>query len=49
MSDDDDGGGGGKKKKLAAIEAEGKKPITLPVWAVVAIALAAFALGAWLL
>ena len=50
MSDDDDTGGGKKDRhKLAAqVEETGKKPVTLKVWVVVAIALAAFVLGAWI-
>lgn len=45
MSDDDDTGGG-KKKLLAQIQDDGKKPITLKLWVVVAIAVAACVLGA---
>lgn len=45
--DDDDTGGGKKKKTFAQFEAEGKKPVTLRLWVVVAIALLAFAAG-WL-
>lgn len=45
MSTDDDDTGGGKKK-FAQIEAEGKKPVTLKLWVVVAIAVVAFAAGA---
>ncbi len=44
MSDDDDTGGK-KKKAFAAIETEGKKPVTLKLWVVLAIALVAFAAG----
>lgn len=45
MSDDDDTGGH-THHKLAE---EAKKPVTLKLWIVLAIALAAFVLGAWLL
>lgn len=47
MSDDDDTGGG-KKGKLAQIALVGKKPITLKLWVVVAIAVVAFVIGHWL-
>lgn len=47
MSDDDDTGGG--KKKLAVIVSAVKKPVNMPLWGVLAIVVAAFALGAWLL
>ena len=43
MSDDDDTGH--HHSKMKAIEDAGKKPVTLKLWIVVAIALAAFALG----
>lgn len=49
MSDDDDTGGGGKKKKLLAqLQDDGQKPLTLKLWVVVALVVAAFVAGAWL-
>lgn len=45
MSDDDDTGH--VHHKMAAIEEAGKKPVTLKLWVVAAIAVAAFVLGAW--
>ena len=46
MSDDDDTGGGKKKKLAIEVQAAGKKPVTLKLWVVVAIAVAACVLGA---
>lgn len=48
MSDDDDTGGGKKHKTLQQVEAAGEKPVTLKLWVVTAIAVAAFLLGVWL-
>lgn len=44
MSDDDDTGG--RKKNFAGLEQAGKKPVTLKLWVVVAIAVLAFIAGA---
>lgn len=50
MSDDDDTKTGGKHKSKFADEAQevGKKPVTTRVWVIVAIAVVAVVLGAWL-
>lgn len=46
MSDDDDTGH--HHSKIQAIKETGDKPVTLKLWVVAAIAVAAFALGAWI-